>query len=145
MDDIVGLIFSLAAIALFLFLCYALSKYLAKKVNSASNGKNIKLIERVPLMQDKGLVITKIGQQYYLMGYSTNSIEILKEIDKEELQLPPLSSTNGKASFFNILNAQIKSRWDLNIGDTKRNRGDYAADIDKEAVESATEEREKEK
>ena len=64
--DIGQLIFALAGVAVVLFLCYWFSKYMAKKMNHMSKGNNMKIVERIALTQDKGLVIMELCGHYYL-------------------------------------------------------------------------------
>ena len=120
--DIIQLLLAMAAVALVLYLFYLLSKVLAKKVNSVSKTNNIQVIERVALTQDKGLVLGKIGGKYYLIGYSTNSISILKELNEAELHFSQPPNSLEKSTFFEMLNTQIKSRLDLIISDKFRHK-----------------------
>lgn len=110
MNDVLYLIFSLLAIVLVLYLCYVFSKFISKKVNNVSNSNNIQIVERVALTQDKGLAVIEVCGKYYLLGFSNDSIEILKELDGDSLKTPqsPL-----KDNFLEILNSTIKGRWDV--------------------------------
>ncbi len=112
--EILKLLLSLGGVLVALYLCYALSKYAAGKMNTLSKSNSIRVLERVSLTQDKGLAVVEIAHQYYLVGFSTNSIEILKELDKGELSIPKESSN---PSFMDALNTQIKSRWDMKWSD----------------------------
>lgn len=120
-SDALTLIFSLLAIALVLYLCYLFSKFMANKVNNVSKFSNIKVVERVALTQDKGLVIIQVCGKYYLIGFANNNIEILKELDGSELNFPKSAL---KDSFLDALNSTIKSRWDVKMSDkNSRNAG----------------------
>ena len=117
-SDVLTLIFTLLAIVLVLYLCYLFSKFMANKVNNVSKFNNIKVVERVALTQDKGLVIIQVCGKYYLIGFANNNIEILKELDGSELNFPKSAL---KDSFLDALNSTIKSRWDVKMSD-KYNR-----------------------
>lgn len=104
-QDYLYFIFSILAIAAILFGCYKLSKYMTKRVSNSSNTNNMKIIERIALTQDKGLLIVEICQKYYLIGFANNSIEILKELDEAEMHFEKASV--GK-SFLETLNAALK-------------------------------------
>jgi flagellar biogenesis protein FliO len=109
-SDLLPLIFALIAIAAVLYLCYLLSRFLAKRANSAANTANIRILERVALAQDKGLAIARICGRCYLIGFSTDRVEILKEIDESEL----LSSEPGTGrNFVDALNVALRGRLDL--------------------------------
>lgn len=120
-SDILPLILSLIAIAAVLYLCYLLSRYLAKKANNVANTANIRILERVALAQDKGLAIARICGHYYLIGFSSERVEILKEIDKTEI----CSSTEPAAgrNFMDALNAALKGRLDL-TGNERKHKND---------------------
>lgn len=110
--SILELLLCLAAIAVVIYLSFIATRYFAGKVNNMSKTNNIKILERTSLTQDKGLAIVAIGHQFFLVGYSTNTIEILQELKENDLNL---SSAAGKPNFMQILNSQIKSRLDLKI------------------------------
>ncbi len=121
-SDVLPLIFSLFAIVLVLYLCYAFSKFIAKKVNNVSDSNNIKVLERVAIAQDKGLAVIEICGKYYLIGFANNNIEILKELDGENLKFP---QSGLKGNFLDILNSTMKNRWDVKgFGRNKANSGE---------------------
>jgi len=124
-SDILTLVFSLFAIALVLYLCYLFSKFMANRVNNVSKFNNIKVVERVALAQDKGLVIIQVCGKYYLIGFANNNIEILKELDGSELNLPKSAL---KDSFLDALNSTIKSRWDVKMSDKNNRNADKTDD-----------------
>jgi flagellar protein FliO/FliZ len=120
-SDVLPLIGSLIAIVLVLYFCYVFSKYISKKVNHVSSLNNIQILERVALAQDKGLAVIDVCGKYYLIGFANNNIEILKELDGENLKVPPVDL---KDNFLKILNTTIKSRWDVKILDGKNAKAD---------------------
>ncbi len=124
-SDILPLLFSLIAIVFVLYLCYAFSRFMANRVNNVSKSGNIKILERVALTQDKGLVIIEVCKRYYLVGFANNNIEILKELDETELNIP---GSLQKDTFLDVLNSTLKSRWDVKIGDAIFRRADKAED-----------------
>ncbi|WP_411676493.1 FliO/MopB family protein [Caproicibacter sp.] len=115
-SDVLPLIFSIVAIAAVLYLCYLLSRYLAKKANSIANTANIRILERVALAQDKGLAIAKICGHCYLIGFSSDRIELLKEIDEAEIRSP---ESGAGRNFVDALNSALKGRLDLTGNDRK--------------------------
>lgn len=124
---ILQLLVALAAVAVVLYFSYIGSKYLGNKINNISKTNNIKILERVSLTQDKGLAIVEIGHQYFLVGYSTNNIEILQELKENDLHFP---SETEKPNFMQILNSQIKSRLDLKASAKDKKKTAPAGDID---------------
>jgi flagellar biogenesis protein FliO len=131
-SDVLPLLFSLIAIVLVLYFCYIFSKFLTKKVNNVSKYNNIRIIERVALSQDKGLVIIELCSKYYLVGFSNNNVEILKELNETELHL---QKPDINEKFLNILNSTIKSRWDVKLSDSRFKRKNKADSTDNEKTE----------
>ena len=98
MDGVLTLVIALAAVGVVLYLCYLFSRNLASGAAKINKSKYIKIIDRVILGQDKMILITKIGEKYYLIGSSTQSIQILTELDSEaiaEISYSERSSDNG--------------------------------------------------
>lgn len=114
------LILSLVAVAVLLWLCYLLSKYIAKKAGGITNSNNIKILERVSLAQDKGLVIAEICGTVYLISFSSERVEILKELDGTLLKQPKQAT---QQNFMEALNSALKGRWDLTGYDRKHKNG----------------------
>jgi len=79
------LIAALFAVGAVLYLSYLFSRYLAVGAAKISKSKYIKVIDRVVLGQDRLLLIAMIGEKYYLIGSSAQSIQILTEIDDKDL------------------------------------------------------------
>lgn len=116
-SDVLPLVFTLIAVAVLLYLCYLLSRFIGKKANRITSSNNIRILERVALSQDKGLVIAEICGSYYLIGFSNERVEILKELDASMIH--GKSKTSEEPNFFNVLNSVLKGRQDL----TEHNRG----------------------
>lgn len=118
--DVLPLILSLVAIAAVLYICYLFSRFLARKVGKVGNSNNIRILERVALAQDKGLVIAEICGGVYLVGFSNNSVTILKELDASQLRRPP---ADAKQNFRNVLNMALKGRMDWKGNDDDDHAG----------------------
>ena len=97
-SSLLTLVVSIIITAIVLYFCYVLSKYIGKKYNNIAMSDNMKILERVALAQDKGLVITKICGKLYLIGFANNSIEILKELDEKNYSYPGNAGFNFKRS-----------------------------------------------
>ena len=85
MDGIMPIILALVAVGIVLYLSYLFSRYLAVGAARINKSKNIKIIDRVVLGQERMLLITKIGEKYYLIGSSAQSIQILTELDRKDV------------------------------------------------------------
>ena len=84
LESFFTLIKTIIVLLMFIFMANGILKYL----NSYMMGKNrfIKIIERVAVNKNSALAIVKICDQYYLMSLSEDRNEILRELDKGELE-----------------------------------------------------------
>ena len=119
LKDIFSLILALAGIALVLYLCYVLSKYLANRLNNVNRSGNLRILERVALAQDKGLAIAQLCGRYYLIGFSANSVDLLRELDKSELHFP---EDGAGPKFLSVLTATIQNRMDMRTSEKNEQR-----------------------
>ena len=103
-----------------LWLCWALSKYISKKSGGIANTNNIRILERVSIAQDKGLVIAEICGGVYLLSYSNERVEILMELNRSLLKQP---KQTAQQSFRDVMNSALKGRWDLTGYDRKHKNG----------------------
>lgn len=118
MKDGLILVFSVLAVIAVLVLTYIASKYLATRVNNATSSANIRILERAALAQDKGLAVVEITQQYYLIGFSNNSIEILKELPDYHPAAPQPIGQN----FLNILKDTMNHQKGTKADDQPENK-----------------------
>lgn len=119
-SDILPLFGSLLLVAALLYGCYRLSRYLAKRANGIANTSNIRILERVAIAQDKGLLIAEICGRCYLIGFSNERVEILKELDPSLLRH---EEQPAAPHFMDALNTALKGRWDLTGHDKNDNTG----------------------
>lgn len=68
-----------------IYLSYLFSKYVAAGASKINAAKYMKIIDRIAFGQDKMIVILQIGEKYYLTGISSQTIQILQELDKNDL------------------------------------------------------------
>ena len=107
MDGVIPLIIALIAVGVILYLSYLFSRYLAVGAARINKSKYIKIVDRTVLGQDRMLLITQIGDKYYLIGSSSQTINILTEIDEKDIIDTSYSGTlsgdpAGNSAFKNI-------------------------------------------
>ncbi|MBP1042038.1 flagellar biosynthetic protein FliO [Vagococcus sp. BWB3-3] len=86
-----GLIYLIKSI-FFLFAIILLANYVLKYLNRyvTKNSKNIQVIEKMPINKDSSLSIVCICGSYYLMSFTHDKNEIIKELseaDTREIQV----------------------------------------------------------
>lgn len=105
--DILPMLFALVLIVLVMYLSFIFTKYIGKKMNTHTKLNNIKVIEQVALGQEKALLIADICGKFYLIGASSQNIEILKELEDVNLEQ---EKPNVKIDFANILDNILKKQ-----------------------------------
>lgn len=85
MDGFFTLAIAIAAVGVILYLSYLFSRYLAVGAAKINKSKYIKIVDRVVLGQDRMILIAMIGEKYYLIGSSAQSIHILTELDGKDI------------------------------------------------------------
>ena len=105
-DGQLEIILYLLAIVFVLVLCYFFSRFIARKMGTTSmSGNKIKVVERVAFGQDKGLTICNICGEYYLIGFSSHTIKILKKLDPEYFIK---EESEDKPNFMKLMNDVLK-------------------------------------
>lgn len=100
MDGVFPLILALIAVGVVLYLSYLFSRYLAIGAAKVNKSKYIKIIDRIVLGQDRMIMIALIGEKYYLIGSSAQSIQILTELDEKAMTEISLSDRDADSVVF---------------------------------------------
>ena len=75
----------IAFLPLILILLYLSLKYGGNKLQKLQNGKYMKILDRIALSKENTIVVVKIGEKAYAISSSSNKIEVLFELPKEEI------------------------------------------------------------
>jgi len=92
-------------VLLVIFLAYVGTKFISAKYAKMSSGKNIKVLERIALGQDKSLVLISLNKKAYLLGVTGKDISIVCQLDENELATV---SVDNQADFLSLLTDGIK-------------------------------------
>ena len=122
--EILSLVFSLAAIAVVLYLCYKASRFMANKVNGITSSNSVKIHERALLGQDKGLAVIEVCEKFYLIGFSSTNIDILKELEDFKPKETPIPQND----FVNALKSSIGKFNSKKSGVNKENEQNSGSD-----------------
>lgn len=88
---------------LIIILIYLLGR-LASKFNVTSPSRCMKVIEKLPLSKEASILIVEIGKKTYLVSATSNNIELLREIDKSEIEECKLQYNEDLKKYANIFN-----------------------------------------
>lgn len=100
--EVLGLILVFAGIVIF---CYYTTKFIGKKFNGQTTGRNknkhMRVAETLPIGMDKCLYLILIGEQYFLFMSSKKGFELVSEIQLEE-QIEDLEEENAQGGIFDF-------------------------------------------
>lgn len=84
-DELLLFLKVIIALGVTLLMIYILAKVGNKSMDSSSNGKQIKVLEKTQISKENSLLIVKIRDKGYVMSSNTGKVEILSEISKEDI------------------------------------------------------------
>ena len=100
--SVLNLFGGLLVMALILVLAYYGSRGIGKTFQIRNTGKNIRIVETVPVAQGTCLAIACVGKKYYLLSVAAGKVELLQELPEaftpEETaeSVPPFKVWMGK-------------------------------------------------
>lgn len=106
-------------VVLMILAAYYATRWIAKKQNTFTSGRVIKVLERVMLGKDVYLAIVKIDTQLYLMSVSTGKTELLTELSPDILS--KINASEHSNDFLGILMSFLGSKNNKNNKDDKNN------------------------
>ncbi len=71
--------------AIIIYLSYLCSKYIGKGSNINRKSRYMRLIDQIPVGQDRHLAIVQIGVKYLLVGIASGQVNVLSELQEEDL------------------------------------------------------------
>lgn len=84
MESFLYVVRSIVALVVVIWLANVVLKYLNKYSNNTT--KSIQIVERISVSKTSSLAIVKIVGNYYLMSFSENSSETLKQFSEAEVK-----------------------------------------------------------
>ena len=99
---------TLVIVAAILFFAWWFTRKLATGTafRSAQQSEYMKIIDRIPVTQDKAIIIVRAGENHYMIGVSQAGLSLLAQIDEDDLlPIPPVvyEPTLGDVNFKDIL------------------------------------------
>lgn len=101
------MLWMLAAVIVILYLSYRCSRYIASRSGcisfSGKTGNGIEVLSRLPLAQDKQLILVQVGTRYLLLGVSPAGIVLITELTEEEAKATQSDIPEKPPSFADVL------------------------------------------
>lgn len=112
MDGILNILFPMIVVVLIILAAYMTTKWIAKKQNTYTSGRLIKIIERVMLSKDVFLAVVQIDEKIFLISVSSGKTELLTELDPSVIDNIKPAENNG--GFMDILMSITGAKKDKN-------------------------------
>lgn len=79
------IIFTFFVAVIIIYLSYLCSKYIGKGANANRRSQYMRVIDQIPVGQDRHLAIVQIGIKYFLVGIASGQVNVLSELQEEDL------------------------------------------------------------
>lgn len=123
----VGSVFGvLVGFAVILYLAYLATKILGKRMTIGGRGnKNIKILESVPLGQNKSLMIVEAAGKTFLLGITSNEISLVSELDGENLVADSSDKNAETMEFSSALKKVLENNFGRKFSKSKEKSNDH--------------------
>ena len=79
---------TLAVVVAVLFAAWWFTRKVAGGAGASGRSRYMRIIDRIPLSQDKSIILVQIGEKIYMAGVAPSSISILAEMSEKPEELP---------------------------------------------------------
>ncbi len=114
-SNILQLLGMIVVFVLVLAATYYITKWIAKSGAIQPYAKNIKVIETFKIAPNKYIQIIQLGNRYYSIGVTKETITFLSALDEEQLDLQEPDVTVQNTSFLDVMSkvtSKIKGKND---------------------------------
>lgn len=98
---------TLLAVAAVLIAAWWFTRRIAGSGQFGGRSRYMKIIDRMPLAQDKYLALVRLGEKIYLVGVAASEISLLAQMEEEPEPLPQTDQTVPGAADFRELMKKI--------------------------------------
>lgn len=100
------IIFCIFVIAVIFLLAYLVPRFMAVQMKNSSHGKNITVLEKIPVSKDCTFVLLKVFDRLIAGCITQSGMTVIKEMDASEIELSEPADT--KAGFAEILRQTLQ-------------------------------------
>lgn len=108
-DGALSIAYALAMFVLVVAMAYFSVRWLGKRYGlSGKSTGNIEVLDRMPLGQDKALIIVRVAGQTLLLGVGAHHVELICTLDQEQITLPG-GQAAGDSAFSSALLEKMRA------------------------------------
>lgn len=76
---------TLCIVAVIIYFSYVAAKFVAKGSVRASHSKYMRMVDQMPVGQNRAVSVIQVGDRYFLLGIAEKQIDMLAELEEEGL------------------------------------------------------------
>lgn len=100
--------------------CYYVTRFVGSRNVGAMRENNIKLIDMYRINQNQCILIVCVGSRYFLLASGKDSVSMLSELEKDDLQALPMNS--GKPIRFQDIFASFNKKQEETPVNTEKDK-----------------------
>ena len=100
--------------------CYYVTRFVGSRNVGAMRENNIKLIDMYRINQNQCILIVCVGSRYFLLASGKDSVSMLSELEKDDLQALPMNS--GKPIRFQDIFASFNKKQEETSVNTEKDK-----------------------
>lgn len=85
--DILKLLLTLVIVVVFFYLAYIVTKVIAGGNFLGIKGKNIRVLEKLPLSRDSSILLLKAVDKVLVVGVTSSGMTTLRELDPDQVEI----------------------------------------------------------
>ncbi len=90
---------------------HIVSKWVASGAIKAAQSKQMNLVDRMVIGQDRMLMIIQVGERFFLIGSTGSEMSLISELSSEDILHSEQENTAQGVSFKDVFLEQIKPRF----------------------------------
>ena len=124
-SNIGSVLMALVVFVLILYLAYYATKKLGKRLTIKGVGnKNIKILDSIPIGQNKSVMIIETAGKTLLVGITQNEISLITELDRDKLDIPDKDDSAQPMEFSTAFKKVLEEKFGGKISKSKEKNND---------------------
>lgn len=110
-EGVTTIISALVTLIFVLALAYIVLRWVGRRMPAQTGSKQIKVLDRVPVSQDKCLMLVSVAGKVMLIGMSNGAVEKLCDFEGEAAEALCTPEQAATMSFSDALKENMKKNW----------------------------------